>query len=69
MDCHEKMCKPVKKYITEIEEDENGEPVITFPDELMFSMGWKEGDTILFKENDDGTFSLFKLKEEPAKCA
>lgn len=69
MDCHEKLCKPVKKYITEIEEDENGEPVITFPKELTDDLNWKEGDEILFKNNDDGTFTLLKLKRNDREVA
>lgn len=33
-------------YILEIEEDENGDQFITFPDELMEELGWQEGDVL-----------------------
>jgi len=31
------------KFITHCEEDEDGNLVLTFPDELLEAMGWKEG--------------------------
>jgi bifunctional DNA-binding transcriptional regulator/antitoxin component of YhaV-PrlF toxin-antitoxin module len=42
--------------------DEDG--VLTFSDELMEQMGWKEGDTLEFRENPDGSFYITKIKEE-----
>lgn len=33
-------------YILEVEEDENGEPFITLPDELIEELGWQEGDVL-----------------------
>jgi len=38
--------------------DENG--ILTFPDELMEELGWKEGDMIEWIPNDDGSFTLMK---------
>jgi bifunctional DNA-binding transcriptional regulator/antitoxin component of YhaV-PrlF toxin-antitoxin module len=33
-------------YILEVQEDENGEPFITLPDELIEELGWLEGDLL-----------------------
>jgi hypothetical protein len=34
------------KFITTCEEDEEGNLVLNFPDELLEAMGWKEGTTL-----------------------
>ena len=31
-------------YILEVQEDENGDQYITFPDEVVEELGWQEGD-------------------------
>ncbi len=36
--------------------DDDG--VITFPDELMEQLGWKEGDMLEWIDNKDGSFTL-----------
>lgn len=36
------------------------EDVITFPPDLLEQVGWKEGDTLVWKDNQDGTWSLSK---------
>ena len=38
--------------------DENG--ILTFPDEFMEELGWKEGDMLEWIPNDDGSFTLMK---------
>jgi len=38
--------------------DDNG--ILTFPDELIEELGWKEGDMIEWIPNDDGSFTLIK---------
>ena len=42
--------------------DENG--VLTFSDELWEFLDWKEGDTIEFIEQSDGSFILRKVDPE-----
>lgn len=49
-----------KSYTVPIDED----GILTFPDELMDSLGWKEGDTLEWIDNQDGSFTLKKLEEE-----
>ena len=38
--------------------DDDG--VLTFPDELIEKLGWKEGDVLQWINNNDGSFSLVK---------
>lgn len=33
-------------YILEVQEDENGDQYITFPDDLIEELGWQEGDLL-----------------------
>ena len=41
--------------------DDDG--VLTFPDELIEELGWKEGDVLQWIDNKDGSFSLVKPNE------
>ena len=41
--------------------DENG--VLTFPDEMIEKLGWKEGDVLQWIDNQDGSFSLVKSND------
>jgi len=41
--------------------DEEG--VLVLPDELWETLGWVEGDTVEFTENDDGSFLITKVDE------
>lgn len=38
--------------------DEDG--ILNLPDELLKEAGWKEGDTLEWIPNDDGSFTLVK---------
>jgi len=42
--------------------DVDEEGVLTFPDELWDLMGWKEGDTVEFVDQEDGSFLLQKVE-------
>jgi len=44
--------------------DVNEEGVLIFPDELWNLMGWKEGDTVEFVDQDDGSFLLRKVEDD-----
>lgn len=53
-----------KKYTVAVQEDpESGDAIIQFPDEVMEQVGWKEGDTIQWVDNGDGSFTLKKEQE------
>lgn len=47
-------------WILEVQEAENGDPYIELPDELIASLGWKEGDVVEWKDNGDKTWSIIK---------
>lgn len=51
----------MKSYMLPIERDTDGELMLTFPDELMERMDWKEGDVVEWIDNGDGSWSLKKL--------
>ena len=38
--------------------DDDG--ILTFPDELIEKLGWKEGDVLQWIDNNNGSFSLVK---------
>ena len=53
------------RYTITLEEDpETGDVILPLPDELLEEAGWKEGDTIKFTDNKNGTFSMTKLETE-----
>ena len=43
-------------YILEVEEDENGEPFITLPEEVLEDLGWEEGDVLNWDVKGNGIF-------------
>ena len=53
----------MSKYTVKLEEDENGDLILPFSDELLKEMGWKEGDTLQWKDNKDGSYALTKKNE------
>jgi bifunctional DNA-binding transcriptional regulator/antitoxin component of YhaV-PrlF toxin-antitoxin module len=51
-----------------LEEDpETGELVLPFNDEMLQELGWKEGDTLEWLDNKDGSWSLVKKKTKKNK--
>jgi hypothetical protein len=50
-------------WTLEVQEDQFGEKFIEFPPEVIAGTGWKEGDTIQWIDNGDGSWSL-KKKEK-----
>ena len=50
-----------KETRPEYKTDDDG--VLTFPDELIEELGWKEGDVLQWIDNKDGSFSLVKPNE------
>lgn len=54
-----------QKWTLNVETDsETGELVLSFPDELLESLGWQEGDILDWAMNDDGTVTMTKVNEE-----
>lgn len=52
-----------KKFTATIEEDENGDAIIPLPQTLLDELGWKEGDSLQWKSNSDGSFSISKKEK------
>lgn len=41
-------------YILEVQEDENGDQYIVFPDEVTEELGWEEGDLLNWDVRGEG---------------
>lgn len=51
----------MKKWTLAIEEDpETGDRILPFPDDLLKETGWQEGDILIWKDLNDGSWSLSK---------
>jgi bifunctional DNA-binding transcriptional regulator/antitoxin component of YhaV-PrlF toxin-antitoxin module len=53
----------MKIHTIEVQETPEGEAFIEFPDEVLKEVGWKEGDTIKWTDNNDGSFTLKKAEK------
>lgn len=50
-----------KHWCLTVEEDpDTGDSILTFPEDLLESAGWKEGDTIEWIDLKDGSWQLKK---------
>ena len=49
-------------YILEVQEDDNGELFITFPEDIIETLGWQEGDVLEWKLKGKGVI-LSKLND------
>ena len=49
-------------WVREVQEDPNNpdELILQFPPELLETAGWKEGDSLLWKDRGDGSWELSK---------
>jgi bifunctional DNA-binding transcriptional regulator/antitoxin component of YhaV-PrlF toxin-antitoxin module len=55
----------MSKWTIDIKEDpETGDQILEFPDDLMESAGWKEGDVIEWIDNKDGSWTLRKKDDK-----
>jgi hypothetical protein len=50
-------------YIIEVQEDQDGELFIEFPDEIIEELGWQEGDILSWNLKGEGIV-LSKLNDE-----
>ena len=51
-----------KKFMLDVKEDENGDLYLTFPDEVVDSLGWQEGDVVEYVIDEDN-FIIKKIEE------
>lgn len=64
----QKITPIVKTHTITLDEDpETGDLLLPFTDEILQEAGWKEGDTIEWIDNKDGSWSLVKQQDETAK--
>jgi AbrB family looped-hinge helix DNA binding protein len=47
-------------YQSTIEEDENGDLILTIPPQILDAMGWKEGDSLDISLTENGGICLKK---------
>jgi hypothetical protein len=50
----------VKSFILDVKQHEDGSSYIEFPEDTMAGLGWKEGDTVVWTDNHDGSYTLTK---------
>ena len=56
-----------KSYTIKVEfDEESGDYVLPFPDELILELDWKSGDVIQWIDNKDGSWTLSKKEEKNA---
>lgn len=46
--------------IIKLEQDDNGDLILPLTDEILASVGWKIGDTIVWTDNGDGSWTMSK---------
>ena len=56
--------KEQTRWTLDVQEDENGDAVIQFPDDLLAKVGWQEGDALQWRDLGDGSWSLAKKDTE-----
>ena len=44
----------------DVQEDDEGNQFIQFPPQMLEQMGWTEGDTIVWTNNGNGSWTLTK---------
>lgn len=60
----EPLTEALKSWTVITQEDpDTGDVILPLPDELLDQMPWEEGDTLEFKDNLDGSFTLSKKPE------
>ncbi len=52
-----------KKWTVEIEEDPNDpeQLILPLPGEMLEQVGWRDGDTLDWQDNGDGSWTLTKI--------
>ena len=56
----------MSKWTVTVEEaeDGSGDLVMPLPQDFLDQQGWKEGDTLDWKDNEDGSWTLSKVKSD-----
>ena len=51
-------------FTIEVEADSSGELMLEFPDELMDELDWQPGETVYWIDNEDGSWTITKEKND-----
>lgn len=54
----------MKTWVVNVEEDENGDAYIQLPEEVLQHANLKEGDTVIWTDNKDGSWTLQKKVDD-----
>jgi hypothetical protein len=54
----------INHWVSKVEEDAYGDLFITIPLELREQLDWREGDTLKWTDNTDGSWSIQKVKSD-----
>jgi hypothetical protein len=49
---------------TVVEDPETNDIMIEFPENFLYDMGWRDGDTIEWSINDNGTIYIKKVDQD-----
>jgi hypothetical protein len=59
------MNEPKTSWTVTVEEDpETGDLVMPLPQDFLDQQGWVEGDTLDWKDNEDGSWTLSKVNSD-----
>ncbi len=54
-----------KVWTVDLQEDPiTSDMILEFPPEVLEQVGWREGDSLIWKDNGDGSFMLTKQETE-----
>jgi len=56
--------QPARWTVTVEEDPETGELILPLPADLLTTQGWVDGDTLEWKEGENGEWFLSKVKED-----
>lgn len=57
-----------QRWTITVEEDpETGDAILPLPPDLLELQGWKEGDTLIWNDEGNGSWSLTKKENENGK--
>lgn len=54
----------MNKWTVQCTEDENGDTILPFPEEMLKQMDWREGDVLDFEMNNDDSCLVVNLTWE-----
>lgn len=53
----------MKRYTLDVQENDDGDCYVVFPDDLLRECGWVEGDTLEYTEDEYGSIYLKKVED------